>query len=463
MKNFGLMAKPLTNLLKKGQQFVWTTVEDNSFKALQQTLITAPVLAMPDFSKQFILETNASDKAIGAVLQQDSHPIAYVSKALGPKAQGLSTYEKECMAMLLAVDYWRSYLQHGEFIIRTDQKSLTHLDDQRLSTPWQHKALTKLLGLSFKIQYKQGKDNRVADALSRSTHAEIHELTALSVAQPIWLQEVQDAYALDPKASQLLQELVVQSLSGHYSLKDGLIYYKSRIWFSNTAALHIKILQAFHSSPLGGHSRIEATYARVKKLFAWHNLKNSVHDFIKQCTIYQQARAERVAYPGLLEPLPIPDGAWQTVSLDFIEGLPKSTSYNYILVVVDKFSKYAHFIPLAHPFIAFQVALAYLQHVYKLHGLPKAMISDRDKVFTSNVWKELFKLLKVNLLMSSAYHPQKDGQTERVNQCLETYLRCFVHACPAKWSSWLAFAEFWYNCSYHSALGISPFQCFPKR
>jgi transposase InsO family protein len=110
--------------------------------------------------------------------------------------------------------------------------------------------------------------------------------------------------------------------------------------------------------------------------------------------------------------------------------------------VVDKFSKYAHFIPLSHPYTNFQVALLYITQIYKLHGLPKAIVSDRDRIFTSQVWRERFKLLKVELLMSSAYHPQTDGQTERVNQCLETYLRCFVHSCPTKWSSWLPFAEF---------------------
>lgn len=164
-----------------------------------------------------------------------------------------------------------------------------------------------------------------------------------------------------------------------------------------------------------------------------------------------------MAYPGLLAPLPIPDNAWHTVTLDFIEGLPKSAGYNCILVVVDKFSKYAHFVPLSHPFTALQVAIAYLNNIFKLHGLPTVMISDRDKIFTSNIWQGLFKLLGTDLRMSSAYHPQTDGQTERVNQCLETYLRCFLHACPAKWSQWLALAEYWYNTSFHSSLGQSPF------
>lgn len=130
---------------------------------------------------------------------------------------------------------------------------------------------------------------------------------------------------------------------------------------------------------------MEATYYRVKQLFAWSQLKQSVQTFVSQCSTCQQAKYDRAAYPGLLSPFPIPDGAWQTVSLDFIEGLPRSNKYNCILVVVDKFSKYVHFLPLAHPFTAFQVALVYITQVYKLHGLPKDLLSDRDKIFTSQI------------------------------------------------------------------------------
>ena len=144
--------------------------------------------------------------------------------------------------------------------------------------------------------------------------------------------------------------------------------------------------------------------------------------------------------------------------MDFIEGLPLSGGFDCILVVVDTFSKYAHFLGPKHPFTAAGVAKLFLSQVYKLHGLPNAIISDRDRIFTSHLWWELFKLAGVDLCMSSAYHPQSDGQTERVNQCLEAFLRCYVHACPRRWSSWLDVAEFWYNTSLHSALGRSPFE-----
>jgi transposase InsO family protein len=174
--------------------------------------------------------------------------------------------------------------------------------------------------------------------------------------------------------------------------------------------------------------------------------------------IYQQAKSERVKYPGLLQPLPVPAHAWQVVSIDFIEGLPKSKGCDCILVVVDKFFKYAHFIPLDHPFTALQVAKVYMDQVFKLHGLPSVIISDRDKIFTSTLWKELFRLTGTELQMSITYHPQTDGQTERVNQCLEGYLHCAVHASPVKWKDWLSLAEYWYNTSYHSSLGKTPFE-----
>ena len=144
--------------------------------------------------------------------------------------------------------------------------------------------------------------------------------------------------------------------------------------------------------------------------------------------------------------------------MDFVEGLPKSGSADCVLVVVDYFTKYAHFLPLHHPFTAASVAKVFMAQVYKLHGLPSAIVTDRDRVFTSQFWKELFSSADVQLQMSSAYHPQSDGQTERLNQTMDTFLWCFVNACPTKWFQWLPLAEFWYNTCEHSAIGRSPFE-----
>lgn len=156
VQNFGIISRPLTDMLKKGTLFIWTPTADTTFQELKKALVQASVLALPDFRKKFVVETDASATGVGAVLMQDSHPVAYLSKALRPHNMGLSAYEKECLALMMAIDHWRPYLQPAEFLVRTDQKSLLNLTDQRLNTPIQQHAFTKLVGLQFQIQYKGG-------------------------------------------------------------------------------------------------------------------------------------------------------------------------------------------------------------------------------------------------------------------------------------------------------------------
>jgi hypothetical protein len=165
--HFGIICQPLHALLRKGALFLWAEDHSTAFQTLKQALMLAPVLALPDFSTQFTIETDASSIGVGVVLMQKGHPLAFLSKALGPKSCGLSAYEKEFMAILVAVQQWCKYLQNGEFMILTDHQSLSQLNEQRLHTPWQHKVFTKLLGLQYKIVYQQGHTNRVAAALSR--------------------------------------------------------------------------------------------------------------------------------------------------------------------------------------------------------------------------------------------------------------------------------------------------------
>jgi hypothetical protein len=190
-----------------------------------------------------------------------------------------------------------------------------------------------------------------------------------------------------------------------FSLSRGLIRQGQKIWVGHNSALRTKLIAALHASALCGHSGILVTYQRVKKLFSWKGMKQDVDDFVKQCAICQQAKHERFIPAGLLQPLPIPAGAWQGLNMDFIEGLPKSDGYDTILVVLDRFTKHSHFVPLKHPFTASIVAKAVMDNVPKLHGLPRTIVSDRDKIFTSAFWKELLKLWNTTLLMSTGYHP----------------------------------------------------------
>ena len=273
---YGIICKPLTNLLKKGALFVWTSETETAFQALKQALISAPVLALPDFSKEFFIETDASNKGIGAVLVQDGHPLAYVSRALGPKNQTLSVYEKEYLAILLAIQQWRSYLQIKEFTILTDQKSLCSLTDQRLHTNWQQKALTKLMGLQYKIVYKKGVENRVADALSRRP-ASGQEILAISVVQPLWITKIIQSYDNDSRVQSLLQQLAIDPSShAEFKLQDGVLKYKNCFWLGANVDLQHKIISAFHASPVGGHSGFPVTYKRLLSLFRWTGMKAQV-------------------------------------------------------------------------------------------------------------------------------------------------------------------------------------------
>lgn len=230
VKNFDVTAKPLTDLLKKHALFVWTQNQQIAFATLQQALVTAPVLALLDFTKPFCIETDAYHNGVGAILLHDGHPLAFISRPLGPKSQGLSTYEKEYLAILMAIEQWRPYLLHQEFVIFTDQKSLIHLSEQRLNTAWQQKVFTKLLGLQYKIIYKQGSDNRVADTLSRRAHA-TYLCMAISTSVPQWCEEIITGYSSDPATLQLLSMLAVTPSSvPNFTLEGGLIRFKNRIW-----------------------------------------------------------------------------------------------------------------------------------------------------------------------------------------------------------------------------------------
>lgn len=217
-------------------------------------------------------------------------------------------------------------------------------------------------------------------------------------------------------------------------------------------------MKHFHADSVGGHSGVQKTLQKLKIMFNWKGMHKLVKQVVRDCDICQRNKPDLAASPGLLQPLPIPNQIWSDISIDFIDGLPKSQGKSVILVVVDRLSKYAHFMALSHPYSAGQVAQVFLDNIYKLHGLPKTIVSDRDKVFLSLLWKSLFGLLKVSQHLSTSYHPQSDGQTEVVNRGLECYLRCMSGENPKDWAKLLPLAEFWYNTNFHTSIQTTPFE-----
>jgi hypothetical protein len=208
VRHYGIIAKPLTQLLKK-KSFEWSAVADKAFSALKTTMMCTPVLALPNFQEVFTIETDACADGVGAVLMQKGQPIAFLSKAFGEKHKHLSIYDKEFLALLMAVDKWKQYIQHQEFIIKTDHQSLTYLNEQDLHSEIQRKAMARLMGLQFKIIYNKGKDNVAADALSRITH--VYSIQSVSQVQPVWIQEIINSYQTDQAAQHLLIKLAVHS------------------------------------------------------------------------------------------------------------------------------------------------------------------------------------------------------------------------------------------------------------
>lgn len=259
IRHFGLIAKPLTDLLRKDTLFIWTSIYESAFQALKAALCSSPVLGIPDFAQPFHIETDASGSGVGAVLLQNSHPLAFISKPLAPCHQGLSAYEKEYLAILMAVEQWRHYLLQAEFVIHTDHRSLIHLNEQRLHTPWQQKVFTKLLGLRYRVVYRRGADNLAADALSRRDHQP--ELLAVSSAVHDWLDVLQQWYSIDKEAKALLQQLLLDgSARPHFQMRNGIILYKDRIWLGSNSELQLKVITALHNNPIGGHSGAPATF-----------------------------------------------------------------------------------------------------------------------------------------------------------------------------------------------------------
>ncbi|PKA66820.1 putative mitochondrial protein [Apostasia shenzhenica] len=459
IKGYGMASKPLTELLKQNS-FSWTEQANKSFQQLKQLMSSPPVLSLPNFDQPFVIETDASGIGIGAVLMQGGHPIAFFSKGLSLTHQKLPVYEREMLAMVAAVQKWRPYLIGNHFKIKTDHQSLKFLLQQRISTPAQQRWLSKLSGYDFEIVYKKGKENIVADTLS-STPVE-RPIEIYAVLQPVstnLLTEIQNSWNADTQASDVINQLKQDViLDKPYSWNNNKLLWKGRLVVGKDLNLRRRIIQMIHADSTGGHSGFLPTLQRLKSIFYWRGMSKATKRELQECEVCQLSKYEPVASPGLLQPLPIPEGIWTDVSLDFIDGLPKSHGKDTILVVVDRLSKYAHFIALAHPFTAVTVAQVYLDNVYKLHGMPKNLISDRDAIFLSKFWQELLKLLKVNLSMSTAYHPQTDGQTEVVNRGLETYLRCMTAEKPAEWSKWLTLAEWWYNTNFHSSTKNTPYE-----
>jgi hypothetical protein len=407
---------------------------------------SAPVLTLPDFSKPFVVECDASTHGFGAVLLQEKHPLAFFSRQIAPRHRSLAAYERELIGLVHAVRHWRPYLWGRRFIVRTDHYSLKFLLDQRLAMIPQHHWVGKLLGFDFEVEYKPGAQNVVADALSRrDTEDSTGAVLALSAPKFDFIDRLRQAHDGDPALVAIREEILAGNRATPWAVRDGLVTYAGRLYIVPSSPLLLEIVAAIHED---GHEGVQRTLHRLRRDFHFPRMRQQVQDFVRACGTCQRLKSEQLHPAGLLLPLPVPSSVWSDVGLDFVEALPKVRGKSVILTVVDRFSKYCHFIPLAHPYTAESVAHAFFADIVRLHGMPQSMVSDRDPVFTSTFWRELMRLMGSKLHMTSAFHPQADGQTEAANKVITMYLRCFTGDRPRQWLRWLNWAEFIYNSAY---------------
>jgi hypothetical protein len=386
IRDFGLIAAPLTRLLRR-DAFAWDEEAAEAFQALKHALTTGSVLQMPDFDKDFMVDCDASGVGFGAVLHQGAEPLAFFSRPFAVRHLKLAAYKRELIGLVQAVRHWRPYLWGRHFIIRTDHYSLKFLLDQRLSTMPQHQWISKLFGYDFDVMYRPGCLNVVADALSRRDAEEGSTsfgsaLCVRSGPSFTFIDDICHATSHADDAKDVRRCFEAGELQGPWRIDDGLLLHGNRIYVPGHADLRHQALSLAHSA---GHEGIQKTLHRLRADFYIPGDRALVRDLVRTYTTCQRNKTATSQLAGLLQPLEVPSQVWADISIDFIEGLPKVGGKSVILTVVDRFSKYAHFIALGNPYTATTVARAFFKGIVRLHGFPSSIVSDRDPVFTGHV------------------------------------------------------------------------------
>ncbi|KAK1595938.1 hypothetical protein QYE76_017391 [Lolium multiflorum] len=452
VKDFSTIACPLNELTKKNVPFVWGNAQQKAFDELKKRLTEAPLLALPDFAKTFEIECDASGLGIGGVLMQNGKPVAYYSEKLDGARLNYPIYDKELYALVRVLEVWQHYLWPKEFIIHSDHESLKYLKSQQTLNKRHAKWVEFIESFPYVIKYKRGKDNVVADALSRKltlllTRLDFHVLG---------LDEIKEQYASDTFFGPIFAKCSIEKGIDDFYLHQGFLFKGNKLCVP-MSSLRLLLLQESHGGGLMGHFGREKTYAMLSTHYYWPRMYRDVERLCRRCTTCLQAKSSSNPY-GLYTPLPIPYAPWSDISMDFVLGLPR-TKYGHdsIFVVVDRFSKMAHFIPCSRTDDASHIASLFFREIVRLHGVPRSIVSDRDVKFMSYLWKTLMAKFNVKLLFSSSSHPQTDGQTEVVNRSLSTLLRVLVKKNLKAWEDCIPHAEFAYNRAKHSTTMRSPF------
>ena len=496
---------PLTGSASK-KEIKWSEPAQHSFDSLKYALTHAPVLALPDFTRSFILTTDASDFAVGMMLSQlddsgSEKPVAFESKILTKNELNWSTHEKEAFSIVLACVKWRHYLESGPVTVYTDHKALLELQTQPHLTRRQARWLERLQDFDLHYHHLPGRLNIVADALSRRPDFVLSAILAasssLTIADPDAHVSIRSYYPADSTFGSIYSALQASSSSSpappivpssslslpvhqspvvvhqsspalpphldrYYLSPDQLLYLvdqgRHRLCVP-ASPWQLLLVREAHDPTYSAHRGQQQTYAKLSRSYFWPHMDKLVRKFVSTCDVCQRTKSRRTLTSGYLNPLEIPPFPWHTVSMDFILSLPptKDAKYDTLFVVVDKFTKRAHFIPCYSTITAIEAADLYIEHIFKHHGLAVSIISDRDTKFTSEFWTRLHERLDTRLRMSTPMRPQTDGQTERSNQVIEDMLRSCINFAQDDWDRLLPTLEFAYNDSVNASTTFTPF------
>ena len=453
IRNYSARASPIIALLRGGpRRLLWTEAAQKTFEDLKQRFCTAPILTLPDPALPFVVEVDASDSGVGGVLSQRTaedgklHPCAFFSRALSPAERNYDVGNRELLAIKLALEEWRHWLEGAAnpFLIYTDHKNLEYIGESKRLNPRQARWALFFSRFDFVVTYRPGSKNGKADALSR-----LHT----SEAEPAALEPIIPSSKVVAAVRCHLEEEIRRAQGptpAPMETPKGLLFVPP--------PCRTKALEWAHASQLAGHPGVRRTLELLRRRFWWPKHRQDVTEYVAACTVCMVAKPDNRRPAGLLQPLPVPHRPWTHISLDFITGLPPSQGNTAILVVVDRFSKAARFIALTKLPTAKQTAEILVREVVRYHGPPEDLVSDRGPQFVARFWKAFWGNLGASVSLTSGYHPQSNGQTERVNQALEIYLRCYTSKDPTKWSQNLLWAEVAHNQQWSAATATSPFE-----
>ncbi|KAL4038317.1 hypothetical protein IC575_001931 [Cucumis melo] len=393
----------------------------------------------------FVIYSDASKKGLGCVLMQQGKVVAYASRQLKSHEQNYPTHDLELAAMVFALKIWRHYLYGEKIQIFTDHKSLKYFFTQKELNMRQRRWLELVKDYDCEILYHP--------------------------ARQMWLivtvtlrQRIIDAQSNDPYLVEKRGLAEAGQAEGFSISSDGGLVFERRLCVPSDSVSKTELLSEAHSSPFSMHPGSTKMYQDLKRVYWWRNMKREVAEFVSRCLVCQQVKAPRQKPAGLLQPLSIPEWKWENVSMDFITGLPRTLrGFTVIWVVVDRLTKSAHFVPGKSTYTASKWAQLYMLEIVRLHGVPVSIVSDRDARFTSKFWKGLQTAMGTRLDFSTAFHPQTDGQTERLNQVLEDMLRACALEFLGSWDSHLHLMEFAYNNSYQATIGMAPFEALYEK